>query len=192
MTPQRIQLRRTKGYRKPEGAIVVARPTQWGNPFPIAGRGRCEALIAYHHMMSRTSEARAGWIGAHFHTYPSDSEIRAELAGHDLACWCALGDACHADTLLAIANRPNTVVTATGLILSVHSAEVCRPPCPIHAPTDHPMRGWPKLWRDAYFERLCEHGVGHPDPDSMAYFERLGLDGMGVHGCDGCCSRRRR
>ncbi|MCW2756994.1 MAG: hypothetical protein JWO46_740 [Nocardioidaceae bacterium] len=31
--PKRIQLRRTKGWRKPEGAIVVARPSRWGNPF---------------------------------------------------------------------------------------------------------------------------------------------------------------
>lgn len=31
--PKRIQLSRAKGYRKPEGAIVVARPTKWGNPF---------------------------------------------------------------------------------------------------------------------------------------------------------------
>jgi hypothetical protein len=34
-TPQRIQLRRTKGWRKPEGAIVVARPSKWGNPFKV-------------------------------------------------------------------------------------------------------------------------------------------------------------
>lgn len=27
---------RTKGWRKPEGAIVVARPTKWGNPYHIA------------------------------------------------------------------------------------------------------------------------------------------------------------
>ena len=31
--PQRIQLRRTAGWRKPPGAVVVARPTRWGNPF---------------------------------------------------------------------------------------------------------------------------------------------------------------
>lgn len=30
---ERIQLRRTKGWRKPEGAVVVARPTRWGNPW---------------------------------------------------------------------------------------------------------------------------------------------------------------
>jgi len=34
---KRIQLRRTKGWRKPERAVVVARPTKWGNPFPVDG-----------------------------------------------------------------------------------------------------------------------------------------------------------
>ncbi|MBX7433477.1 DUF4326 domain-containing protein [Mycobacterium sp. Y57] len=33
--PQRIRLRRTKGWRKPDSTIVVARPTRWGNPFPV-------------------------------------------------------------------------------------------------------------------------------------------------------------
>ena len=34
-------------------------------------------------------------------------------------------------------------------------------------------------------ERLCKHGVGHPDPDDMAVKKRpLG----GLHGCPcGCC-----
>ena len=31
--------------------------------------------------------------------------IRKELAGSDLACWCPLGQPCHADVLLEIANR---------------------------------------------------------------------------------------
>jgi hypothetical protein len=31
--PKRIQLRRTKGWRKPEGTVVVSRPTKFGNPF---------------------------------------------------------------------------------------------------------------------------------------------------------------
>lgn len=31
-------------------------------------------------------------------------DVRAELAGRDLACWCHPGDACHADVLLAVAN----------------------------------------------------------------------------------------
>jgi hypothetical protein len=38
--PQRIQLRRTKGWRKPDNTVVVARPSKWGNPFaarPVPG-----------------------------------------------------------------------------------------------------------------------------------------------------------
>jgi hypothetical protein len=33
MTPSRIQLRRVKGWRKPEGAVVVTRSTIFGNPW---------------------------------------------------------------------------------------------------------------------------------------------------------------
>jgi hypothetical protein len=35
---------------------------------------------------------------------PSSTDIRAELAGSDLACWCALDQPCHADVLMSIAN----------------------------------------------------------------------------------------
>jgi hypothetical protein len=38
-------------------------------------------------------------------------------------------------------------------------------------------------------ERLCVHGVGHPDPDSVAYFDRHEVRGIDVHGCDGCCTK---
>ncbi len=37
-------------------------------------------------------------------------------------------------------------------------------------------------------ERICGHGIGHPDPDSLSWLDR---DRPGhvlaVHGCDGCC-----
>lgn len=35
--PVRIQRRRTKGWRMPEGAVYVGRPSPWGNPFPVSG-----------------------------------------------------------------------------------------------------------------------------------------------------------
>jgi hypothetical protein len=35
--PKRIQRRRTKGWRMPEGAIYVGRPTRWGNPYRVTG-----------------------------------------------------------------------------------------------------------------------------------------------------------
>jgi hypothetical protein len=37
---------------------------------------------------------------------PTAHEIRTELRGKTLACWCALGAPCHADVLLEIANGP--------------------------------------------------------------------------------------
>lgn len=33
--PKRIQLRRTRGWRMPEGALKVARPSRWGNPYRV-------------------------------------------------------------------------------------------------------------------------------------------------------------
>jgi hypothetical protein len=32
--PKRIQRKRIKGWRMPENAVYVGRPTRWGNPFP--------------------------------------------------------------------------------------------------------------------------------------------------------------
>ena len=57
--------------------------------------------------------------------------------------------------------------------------------CCIHKRTDHAMRSWPQHWRDdrGIMERICPHGVGHPDPDDS-------LGAGGVHGCDGCCGGR--
>lgn len=103
MTPKRIQLSRKKGYRKPEGAVVVSRPTKWGNPIVVttgcqntADANRRLAVIAFKWLLFGPDWDRA--------PYPSDDEIRAKLGGKDLACWCPLDQACHADVLLEIAN----------------------------------------------------------------------------------------
>lgn len=39
-------------------------------------------------------------------------------------------------------------------------------------------------------EGVCEHGVGHPIPESAAYKDLQhghAKGTWGVHGCDGCC-----
>lgn len=100
--PKRIQRKRSKGWRMPDGAVYVGRPTRWGNPFrvgdtygpvydcePIRHAGQAVLLFSGR-------RARAG--------YPSNAEVRLVLAGRDLACWCRLDQPCHADVLLAIAN----------------------------------------------------------------------------------------
>lgn len=76
------------------------------------------------------------------------------------------------------------------LLLNVHPAARCAGrACVIHNPTSHHMRDWALHWRDdrGIFERLCPHGVGHPDPDQSEYWHQTGQSAAGVHGCDGCC-----
>lgn len=66
--------------------------------------------------------------------------------------------------------------------------------CVLHNPTDHHMREWTLIFRpDKQFlaERICEHGVGHPDPDSLARYLKNGQDHMAIHGCDGCSPLKR-
>jgi hypothetical protein len=121
---QRIQLSRKKGWRLPEGAVSVARPTKWGNPYRAvreeghwwAGDGyirsawasdraeaRAQAVWMFRKHLATRRDRPAGWIDVV--GYPSDEEIVAELAGRDLACWCPLdGESCHADVLLELAN----------------------------------------------------------------------------------------
>jgi hypothetical protein len=87
--PKRIQRRRKKGWKKPPNTINISRPGKWGNPFVIGVHGtRKEVIdkftkeIAYKHVV----------------------EIRNELKGKDLMCWCPLDQLCHGDILLKIAN----------------------------------------------------------------------------------------
>ena len=61
--------------------------------------------------------------------------------------------------------------------------------CVVHNQSDHHMREWPIVYRGdkGTVERQCEHGIGHPDPDDLAWHKRDKRSYMGVHGCDGCC-----
>lgn len=115
--PGRIQLSRKKGWRKPEGAVVVARPSDFGNPFPFdaaknAGYTRHGAVAAF-----------ADWLAGNPWACGSDKyEARRqkllarlpELRGKTLACWCPLDLPCHADVLLELANPP----AVTALLVS--------------------------------------------------------------------------
>jgi hypothetical protein len=52
------------------------------------------------------------------------------------------------------------------------------------------MRGWEVVWRAdrGILERVCAHGVGHPDPDQFSYWKANGMEAEAVHGCCGCCT----
>ncbi|UAJ81399.1 DUF4326 domain-containing protein [Leifsonia sp. ZF2019] len=95
--PHHVQLSRRAGWRKPENTVVVARPSKWGNPFPLSEYGRDHAIAAFRAMLEDPSTRAAL-------EYPEPEEIREELAGKNLACWCPLDQPCHADVLLEAAN----------------------------------------------------------------------------------------
>lgn len=111
MSPRRIQQRRTKGWRKPEGAVAVGRGTKWGNPwkvYPGEPESRQRAVDLHSYAIRKQEVFLWRW---EYGPMPSLEKIRAELAGRDLMCWCPLVDAegnpvpCHADVLLEIANQ---------------------------------------------------------------------------------------
>ncbi|TIO63051.1 MAG: DUF4326 domain-containing protein [Mesorhizobium sp.] len=98
--PVRIQLSRAKGWRMPENTVSVARPTKWGNPYRVgaidARTGEImDADTAVERFLAKV--LRQG----------REAEIRRELRGKNLACWCKPGEPCHADVLLKIANDPS-------------------------------------------------------------------------------------
>jgi hypothetical protein len=83
------------------------------------------------------------------------------------------------------------------IITNVHMpTDMCvKVGCCIHAPTLHRLIEFKQLWRsDVHLmERICPHGVGHPDPDHIDYVKATrGLQRAAtesVHGCDGCCRK---
>lgn len=104
---QRIRLSRAKGWRLPEGAVNVARPGKWGNPFVVGRDGTRAQCVAKFYVLAK------GFIALHGPVSVKDQLAMhrrlkrsiGALRGKDLACWCALdGAPCHADVLLSLAN----------------------------------------------------------------------------------------
>ena len=85
----------------------------------------------------------------------------------------------------------NDIILSDGTIIyNIHNIEQCKGRnCTIHNPSKHHMTEWPLHWRSdrKIFERICIHGVGHPDPDSLYYEELLNPEYCDTHGCCGCC-----
>ena len=93
MKPQRIQRKRTKGWKMPENTVYVGRPSKWGNPYGIGGR----AFLTNEQCVVLYRKYLDSWVDF--------DEIKEELGGKNLACWCKPGSPCHADVLLEIANQ---------------------------------------------------------------------------------------
>jgi hypothetical protein len=66
-------------------------------PAPVGKAQELEAIVHAVELFEQDIE----WGSAAF----TADQVRAELAGKDLACWCESDAVCHADVLLRIANE---------------------------------------------------------------------------------------
>lgn len=123
---ERIQMSRQRPWRAEHpDAVIVARPTKWGNPYTIAMmREKIDALRAEFPGAMEDADAQENavdafrsdlvygpdsswwWFGPHMRMLDIMRGLEAgELRGRDLACWCSLDRLCHADVLLELANE---------------------------------------------------------------------------------------
>jgi len=117
--PVRIRMRRTKGFRLQEvsrklnglPAVLVSRPTKFGNPFDWRDFRREDPnfVLNEHEAKQRAVEAFRDWLNGYVIVLPwKRREILKslpEISGKNLACWCREDEPCHADVLLELANR---------------------------------------------------------------------------------------
>lgn len=91
MNPVRIQRSRKHKQQSPNGLpiVYVGRPTKWGNPYKVGYKGLsvsdCINLYSIYAKKIPLAELE-------------------KLKGKNLSCWCKIGEPCHADVLLELAN----------------------------------------------------------------------------------------
>ena len=99
--------------RIPTDAVYVGRPTKWGNPFSHIPPSKYVHVNVKWRVETReeaiTEYERWIWSPAQ-DTLRAD--MRRELAGKDLVCWCAPLD-CHANIIAEIANSVTIWVDPT-------------------------------------------------------------------------------
>lgn len=127
ITPARVQRSRRAGAKLPEHTKCVTRGTRYGNmfairPLPAATFGRDRWTVVDLRGETRALREEPPVIpgrdmAAFFavrmyqlHTSPLGKytldvdQVRRDLAGWNLACWCRIGAPCHGDYLFALAN----------------------------------------------------------------------------------------
>jgi hypothetical protein len=109
--PERIQLRRTKGWTLPPDTVKVDRSTVYGNPFIVGQQGPAIACVYNYALMIH------GFLCVAFGQRCFERQAKAcailkaqqpdftKLKGKNLACWCAPDAPCHADILLFLVNH---------------------------------------------------------------------------------------
>ena len=92
--PQRIQRKRTKGWKAPEGAVYVGRGTKWGNPFVLTHRSGLARVPALNgqpwEYEGRVSAAGMRHDYQHADGHWTCHTIRYMTAAEVVACYEAL------------------------------------------------------------------------------------------------------
>jgi hypothetical protein len=110
----------------PENTVKVCRPGKWGNPFRIGGYfmvGDPDPMAVFRMSWCQAASKEiadrtpgkftlidSNGLAVEFYRrllangYFRENELR-DIRGRNLACWCPIGSACHADVLLEIANQ---------------------------------------------------------------------------------------
>ena len=103
-------------------AVIVARPSRWGNPFRVIRHtepgcegwavehdGRiigCWPLVLSDGTSGRTRAARRAVFRFKLDVLPTLD--LTSIRGRDVLCWCALDAPCHGDPILRAANTPES------------------------------------------------------------------------------------
>lgn len=102
--PERIQRKRTKGWKKPPNAVCVTRGTYWGNQFVVQDDLEPGTKLGQYFAVPTVLDAVFCYREMLLVSPDLIEKARCNLKGKDLACYCALDQPCHADVLLEIAN----------------------------------------------------------------------------------------
>lgn len=78
----------------PKNTVKVDRTSDFGNPFRVGPDGNAAECVEKYRAM----------IDGNIFSFPTKDDIKNELRGKHLGCWCKIGAPCHGTVLLEIAN----------------------------------------------------------------------------------------
>jgi len=92
MNPQRIKRYRGKPFSLPH-TKAVDRTSRWGNPYKVTKTLPADLAVRMYRVDLLEGDLPF-----------TVEDVRRELAGWNLACYCDLGEPCHGDFLLEVAD----------------------------------------------------------------------------------------
>lgn len=104
----------------PPNTVKVTRPSAWGNDYVVwrddeghwtVSNGGCHWQVSSKAEGNNLAAAKFDRDATKRAAHYGGATWLAPLRGKNLACWCKLGEPCHADVLLRLANSelPNVI-----------------------------------------------------------------------------------